>query len=617
MAAGAHAQQRDTTRTQRDTLRGARDTVGVRRDTTAVRDTTGEVRVPVPAGPDSLIRRDTATHQHSQPPRDTIKAPIATADAPLLADPMGSFVWDRRDVFATGALTVQDLLDRVTGATGLRSGWLAQPMSTAYLGDTRRVRVWLDGLELTELDPRANRVWDLTQIPLWALDDIRVERTALEIRISMRSWRVDRTTPFTRTDVYTGDQGTNLYRGLFGRRYRHGEVLQLAAQQYGTSPGRAAASSDALGALGRVGWASRGWSVDGFLLRLDRNRGRTGGTTTPDSIPGTESTRTEAYLRAGWGAPDSGPWVQGIANASRYAFGGSGTSPGGVTVPVDTSRSGAQYLLTGGYSYRGVRASVAQRYITGGGRRIATPSARLAFDSRWLALSAFAEGRGGDSIRRADISAVLRPAGFVFIAASHGVEQPLARADSALPAAPAFSRAEAGLRIGGVWLSGGVLRRDPVLLDAPTLLREDSRAVLDPAAQAAFAVIRGRLWKALYADLQGLQWSDSGGYYRPRYQTRSELYVSTQLLERYPSGNLHILVSVAHEYRSTSYWPAAAGPIRLSGYRTLSSLIQVRVISAEVFWNFRNFLGERYVQVPGLLMPRLVNMYGVRWEFWN
>jgi hypothetical protein len=612
------AQQRDTSRTRRDSLRSPGDTIPVSRDTSAKRDTAGAIRVPLPAREDSLLRRDSLQRRDSLRAlarRDTIKAPLTTAEAPPLFDPTGSFVWDRRDVFSTGALTVQDLLDRIPGVTGLRSSWIAQPMIASFMGDPNRVRVFLDGLELEELDPRMRGMWDLTQIPLWALDDIRVERAATEIRIHMRSWRVDRTTPYTRTDIYTGDQSTNLYRGMFGRRYPHGEAIQLAGQQFGTSPGRGVESSDQLGALARVGWAARGWSADAFLLRTDRSRGRVLGEL-QDTIPETESTRSEAYLRVGWGNAERGVWVQGLANASKYAFGGLGS--GGLvnnTTTVDTTRFRAQYVLTGGYSYRAARASFAQRLFVGANRRVASPSVRLAFDTRLLGVSAFAQGRSLDSTRRADVTAVVRPTTFLFFGGAYGTERPLTIPDS-LPA-PAFARVEAGMRLRDVWVSGGVLRRDRVLLDAPTIFSSATRTVIDSAAQGVFATVRGRIWKAVYADLQGIQWNDTGAFYRPRYQARSELYISTSLLKRFPTGNFHLLASGVHEYRSSSLWPDATGPVRLSGYRVISSLLQVRVLSAEVFWNFRNVLGERYTQIPGYRLPRLTNIYGVRWEFWN
>lgn len=618
----AGAQVRDTTRTRRDTLRGRGDTVTVRRDTAVKRDTMGVVVVPVPPGADSLLRRDSLARRDTTPPppRDTVKAPIASAEAPVLADPSGSFVWDRRDMFSTGALTVQDLLERVPGITTIRSGWIAQPMFASFLGDPARVRVFLDGLELIELDPRTSGIWDLSQIPLWALDDIRIERGAGEVRIHLRSWRVDRTTPFTRTDVYTGDQATNLYRGLFGRRYEHGEILQLAGQQHGTDPGRNIESSDQLGILARVGIARAGWSVDGFLLRGDRNRGVTLTDTRSDSIPRTESTRTDAYVRAAWGRSDRGPWVQAIAHASRYVFGGEQVS-GTPASSADTSRFESQYVLTGGYAFGPLRASVTQRFRAGLQRRIATPSARLGFETNRFTLSAVADGRGVDSTRRLEIMGVVRPLSFVYAAGALGLERPRPLPDSLMtdetPDAPSFARAEAGVRLRDVWFSAGMMRRDPVVLDAPRLYRSSTLAGSDGARQGVFAAIRGRVWKAVYADVQGIQWADSGGFYRPKYQTRSEIYVSTQMLERFPTGNFHLLASAVHEYRSSTLWPDSDGVIRLPGYRTISTLLQVRILQAEIFWNFRNLLGERYRQIPGYPATRQSNIYGVRWEFWN
>jgi hypothetical protein len=616
------AQVRDTSRTRRDTIRSPRDTVP--RDTSVKRDTTREVRVGIPARADSVLQRDSLRRLDSlrSIPRDTIKAPLAACDAPVLADPTGSFVWDRRDMFATGALTVQDLLDRMPGATGLRSGWISQPMVTSFLGDPGRVRVFLDCLELRELDARMGngRLWDLTQIPLWALEDIRVERGASEVRIHMRSWRIDRTTPYTRTDVYTGDQNTNLYRGLFGRRYQHGEALQFAGQQFGNNPGRTIESSDQLGALARVGLARGRWSVDALLLRGDRNRGRAVTETGSDTIPATESTRSDAYVRFGWGRSDNGPWVQTIAVASKYAYGGQPASGSTSTATADTSRSESQYVLTGGYSAGRWRASFAQRYRTGFRRRIATPSARFGYESQPFALSAMIDGRGADSIRRVEVATTVRPLGFVFIGGAVGTEQ-FADADSLRPSGmsktPLFVRGEAGVRVRDVWLSGGVLRRDAAVLDAPRIFRPETETRTDPALQGVFANVRGRLWKALYADAQAVQWSDTGGFYRPKYQTRSELYISTSLLDRFPTRNFHFLASAVHEYRSNSLWPDSTTIVRLPGYRTISTLIQFRILQAEVFWQLRNALAERYAHIPGYRLPRLSNIYGVRWEFWN
>jgi hypothetical protein len=122
----------------------------------------------------------------------------------------------------------------------------------------------------------------------------------------------------------------------------------------------------------------------------------------------------------------------------------------------------------------------------------------------------------------------------------------------------------------------------------------------------------------LDADAWAIRGNDSLGVYRPQYQTRSELYVSTNLIERFPSGNFGLLASIIHEYRSAAYFPVARTLLeRVGGYRTYSTLLEIRIADAVVSWQFRNFLGERYTQVPFFSAPRQTNFYGVRWQFWN
>lgn len=367
-----------------------------------------------------------------------------------------------------------------------------------------------------------------------------------------------------------------------------------------------------------------------MLLRGDRNRGRAFTETLGDTIPSTESTRTDAYVRFGWGTSEGGPWIQTVASASKYAFGGRSASSA-TTPSTDTSRSESQYLLTGGYARGSWRVSVAQRFRAGLRRKIATPSARIGWETPLLTVSALGEGRGVDSTRRFEVATVIRPVSFLYLSGAVAGEQPPQAlgedvfADtvgggpptSPFTTTPKFLRGEAGLRVRDLWVSGGVLRRDAVVLDAPKIFRPETETVSDPALQGVFMTVRGRVWKSVYADVQAMQWSDTGWYYRPRHQARSELYISTSMLERFPSGNFHLLASAVHEYRSSSLWPDSTATIRMSGYRTISTLLQVRILQAEVFWNFRNILGERYLHIPGYRLPRLSNIYGVRWEFWN
>jgi len=142
----------------------AQDTSRVRRDTV--------LRITVPSRADSLRIRDSLARD-SAIKADTIKAPIARAEMPPLIGIASPFRWNRAELFASGALTVQDLLDRMPGVTTMRSGWIASPSVGAFEGDVRRVRVFIDGVERDAIDPRSDGVLDLTQIALWSFEEPR------------------------------------------------------------------------------------------------------------------------------------------------------------------------------------------------------------------------------------------------------------------------------------------------------------------------------------------------------------------------------------------------------------------------------------------------------------
>jgi hypothetical protein len=613
--------QVDTTRARRDTSRAARDTV--RRDTV--------VRVPARPTADSLLRdslakRDSARREAIR--RDTLKAPFARAPMPVPIEIGQVLVFDRQALFASSALTIQDLLDRVPGITGLRAGWIAAPMASAYLGDVRRVRFFYDGLEIDELDPKTGGVLDLSQVQIWTLEELRIEPGATEVRIYMRSWRVDRTTPYSRTDVATGDQGTNVYRGFFGRRYRPGQGIQLAAQQYGTTPpARSSPSSDLLSVLARVGWARGAWSVDAFALRNSRNRGlirpqilRNVVSPSFDSIPALKSIRLDAYVRGAYGDPERGPWLQAIAGAANYHIERENTTAGSTEqLAKDSARFRAQYVLAGGLTRWGLRLEAAERLRVGDGQRLATPSGRAEFVTGPLALNAFAEGRGPDSIARFEAVGRLTPLPFISLLAAAGRSSERVFGDSSVTTT--FLRGEAGLRIAGLWLIGGVLRRDDAVLAPPLVFSDSLVPVASSEAIGAVAAVRGRIYRALRANAFAIRWNDSSGFYRPRYQTHSELFISTNWLSRFPSGNFGLLVGGTHEYRSTTRYPVMIDnqPVIASvpDSRTYNFQLEVRIVSAVLSYQFRNIRGDLYQLVPGYTMPRQTQFYGVRWEFWN
>jgi hypothetical protein len=596
----------------------AQDTARVRRDTT--------LRIPVPARADSLLRRDSLARarRDSIARTDTARAPLAHAESPPVSGIGSTLRWNRADLFATGALTVQDLLERVIGATTLRSGWIASPAVAAYLGDVRRVRVFYDGVERDELDPRGGGALDLAQINLWSLEDAAIEESAGEVRVHLRSWRVTNTSPSTRTDVATGDQQTNLFRGFFGRRYSHGQALQFAAQEFGTTPPqRFGSSSDQLGATARVGWAVGPWSVDVHGNRTSRHRGVITAETVSDSIPSVESTRTDAYVRGAFADPDTSAfWAQAIASLGKYDYTGIRTPrplgspvlPDSLLPSLDTSVFRSQYVITAGVTRLGARISATERLRFGSGVKRSTPSVRASYFTGPVAISAFVEGRGVDSVAHADVVARVTPLSFISVAGSASRSADSRVADSSL--STTYLRGEVGLRLRDVWLVGGLIRRDSARLAGPRIFDTAFVRATEPAATGTTAAVRGRVWGPFYLNVAGIRW-DSAGLYRPQYQTRSELYVTTNLIERFPSGNFGLVASIVHEYRSAALFPSEAGLERTGDYRTYSTLLEIRIADAVISWQFRNFLGERYAQVPGFSSPRQTNFYGVRWQFWN
>jgi hypothetical protein len=254
---------------------------------------------------------------------------------------------------------------------------------------------------------------------------------------------------------------------------------------------------------------------------------------------------------------------------------------------------------------------------------------RASFAVGRLGLSAFTEGKSADSISRTDITASFAPLSFINVLASIGRASDHRARDSSVTAQ--YLRGEIGFRVHDLWLLGGLLRRDSVALAPPIIYDTVFARVSEGPATGITAAVRGRVWKIIHADVEAVRWSDTLGYYRPRYQARSELFIRTNWLNRFPSGNLGILAALIHEYRSNVRFPVGVrtitgsdttltiNPATAIGYRTIGTQLEIRIrngsTQATAFWQFRNLLGERYAQVPTFLMPRQTNIYGVRWSF--
>lgn len=575
-----------------------------------------EVPIPPKASTDSV------TAKVDSLPKDTLQPAFGRGDIPQNTDIGSQFQWTREEFFASGALSVADLLERVPGATSFRSGWLASPKLVAIQGDFARLRIFYDGLELDNLDPRNGLLLDLAYVQLWTLDRVSIERFGNEFRVHLTSWQPDNTSPYTRTDVSTGDEDTNVYRGFYGKRFFRGGGIQAAGQQFSTTAARLGGGGDGLSLALRAGVARESWSVDAFYNRTQQARVLQPTFGNGQSIPDLGATHHLAYLRAGIGAIASGPWLQLTAANMRYAESSRRTTVAEaltrrvVSDTTDTLTSRNQYLLSAGYTKGALRLSIANRMRTSDSGSTQSPVARVEFSNSLLAATFSAERDGLRDLSRGDAAVRVTLGSRVAIAGalsrSSGSEPTVAFASPATLAA----RTEAGVRIGRAWISGGFMTSDTAALVAPTVFDPSYATQFAGRRTAGFASMRGPVFRAVGVDIAGIRW-ESARFYQPKYETHAEANIETRWIRRFPSGNFGLKAAIAYNYRGDVAFPSSRGIEVAQASGTASGLLEIRILRAVISYQVRNFAGELYQVVPGFFMPRAINFYGVRWEFMN
>jgi len=630
--AGAQGSAADSARARRDAVSAIDSMVvdSLRRDTLPP-DTTHH-RVPKA---DSILLS-------YHPDTSKIRVPMLRGESPPLLSVGPSYHWDRDQLFESGALTLADLLGRIPGFTAFSAGWLSTPQMGSYMGNTGRVRIFYDGLELDPLDPGTRGLHDFASIDLWTLDEVSVERGADELRVYIRSWTVDHTTPYTRADVLTGNEETNLYRAFFGKRFTGGEDVQFAAQQF-TNVGRFGGGGSGTSLVGRIGWAAGPWAFDIFgdryrrgmdpLVRLELN----GAPAADPGLADLEKTWTNAYIRGGYGSPDHGVWAQVVASSQSFQNTSPSVAAAAVagtttTTPanVDSLNSESQYVAAGGFSRWGIRFSGTERVRVFPSRGVMnSPSARAGWESGPLAIDVFTERNAPtawptlDSLDRRKLTpvsteeATARFTPLSFVSLLGDVTRTTSTGSPNAPPTSTAMRAEAGIRVGHLWFTGGVVTRDTALVQGLAIY--DTTYV--PAALGRttgyYGTIRGTMWDAVTADIEGINWGSEAAY-RPKYQARGELGLHTEWLKRFPRHSFNIQVNGIMEYTTRVPFPTTSGvPQYSSGTVVMGSLVEIRILRGTITWQFRNMLGYPYNLVPGYIMPRQTNIYGLRWDFWN
>ena len=567
---------------------------------------------------------------------DTIKAPLGRAEIPLSLSIGEPYAWSRDRLATTGALTLGELIDRVPGVTSFRAGWISAPEMAAVNGRFGRVRIFLDGVEVDALSSRLGGQHDLSLIDLWQLDDATIETGADEVRVHLNSWQVINTTPVTRIDIHTGDLQTNSYRGFYARRFPGGQVVQLAGNHYATTDRRTGESGDQTSFWGRLGVARNNWSLDGTLLRSGRKftaRALEDEVSNPsDTLPDMNGISTIAIGRFAWGNPGRGPWLQALASAQSYSIrnpeltvidsvpgpggggpGGSPDDPDTLVVPNDTTQSRPQFVLTGGVSRGPLRLSAAARMRRWRGENSLSPAVRAGYESGPLTLSFLGERSPLDSVQRIEGGATMSLGSRFAVSGVVSQFSPIEGLDA--PTSLAM-RGDAGMRLGRMWLTGGLIRRDTSFLPAAIALDSTFLPGQQGTSTGVIATLRGKFFRDIGIDFNGVRF-ESAGIYRPQYETRTRLYLDTDMRARFPSGNLNILLAITHDYRSDALFPTADGFVSSSQYRVWNAELELRLLTATITFQYRNFLGAEYQQVPGFTMPSITSYYGIRWNFIN
>ena len=290
-----------------------------------------------------------------------------------------------------------------------------------------------------------------------------------------------------------------------------------------------------------------------------------------------------------------------------------------------------QYIVTGG-TMRG-RFALSGRSGSSRGRADAHRRRRLArsFDraarrrrrcSR-RAQSARLDGRGRRSRVRRDASS--RRSSFVSTAGSVGARSTDDRVDTTAASRDELRRASrpaCASRTSGS--SAASIRRDSVRSVArrrcstrcPRL--GDRHACADGRRPDATARGDSRPAVALIdADVVGDSLERHDGLLSAAYQTRSELFVQTNLLDRFPTGDFGLMASIVHEYRSAVHFPSLdeRAVARRPGYRTISLAARDPHAERDGLLAVPQYAGERYSAGPGLHRCRgRRNFYGVRWD---
>jgi hypothetical protein len=383
--------------------------------------------------------------------------------------------------------------------------------------------------------------------------------------------------------------------------------------------------------MARTGWARGRLSIDAFATSVSRDRDAHTPRPDFDSLPAFKGGRREGYVRIGFGDTTRGFWTQALTGALRTkqeadsAAADASTPPLGgemdtteVAAPLDTIRSQTQHLLAVGYRSARWSASFTNRARPINGALRHAPALRAGATLWTIDVGAYAERNGRDSTDRTDLFARARPLSWLTLTAGRSTRAP---DDSTGRPETSTLRAEAAFRVRNLWIGGGVLRDAARVYGNPVLIGTPVATLTSSASEGLLVSAHGRLYKDVHLDVQALRW-DGARYSRPQTQVRVELALLSEWRRRFPKGEFSINARLMYDRRGgvPFYYGATNGEadVRVTEpAQVATGLLELRIQRATLFYQYRNLTGGQYEQIRGITMPPAVQLYGVRWEFWN
>lgn len=566
---------------------------------------------------DSAARQSPAAAESLPPPVRLPHLPLEVAPGPL---PPGSrLVFTRDSLTWAAGYTLADLLSEVPGLYVGHTGFFGQPALALYGGrGGTALELFRDGVPVLPLGTDSVVV-DPGRISLFGLRRVEVERLPGRLRVFLVSERTEDVGTRSALRVVTGDFKTGGYAGLFQRRWASGLGMDLVADYFDTQGDRQPRRNARWFELGaRADWApSPRLSASATLRRGGFSRDPTAANRGV-ALPGRDETRTEMLVRV---TAAQRPERRGLAlelglhtTSWRADSGTADTVVGNRTV----HRAFAGVGLRTRDATAELTASAADHYTPiGATARLAwspVPGIVLASDGAWE------RHEGGRRSLRGHAALGLHagPLSLVgAVAAADAVPAPMLPDDTARVTLDLSGRL--GFATRRVTVHAGVERRDGFAVPPVPSLPPFAALPLSPAATYALgdAALNLGAWSVTgwYAHpVQGV-----AAAFEPPNHARVALTFRSKFWRTFRSGAFDLKAQLAVETwgDGVAGLDATGTPIALPRATIADAFLQIQLVQFRAFYSLRNAFRSEEWYVPEFRLFRVVQTFGVKWEFNN